>query len=60
MRFKTLPIVIILVLFPIFVQAQGDKNLCDRACLEGYVDKYMAAMLDKLLPILLLLFIIFP
>jgi len=36
---------LILVLLPVAVLAQA-KVACDRACLEGYVDKYMDAMLS--------------
>ena len=42
MRIKLFAVVIILALLPAAAVAQGK---CDRACLEGYVDRYLDAML---------------
>ena len=41
MRIKVVAIAILLVLLPVAVAAQSK---CDRACLEGYVDRYLDAM----------------
>ena len=43
MRIKIVAIAILLVLLPVAVAAQSK---CDRACLEGYVDRYLDAMKD--------------
>jgi len=42
MRIKLFTVAIILVLLPAAAMAQ--KPACDRACLEGYVDRYLDAM----------------
>jgi hypothetical protein len=47
MRTRILIIVLTLVLFSFTANAQENNNSCDRACLEGYIDKYMDAMLDN-------------
>ena len=36
-----------LLTLPVFAQPPMKKPACDRACLIGYVDKYIAAMLAK-------------
>jgi len=38
-------IILILISFPIAVNSQENNGSCDRTCLEGYIDKYMDAML---------------
>jgi hypothetical protein len=45
MRMKSAAIAAILFLLPATLVAQQAAVSCDRACLEGYVDKYMDAML---------------
>ena len=47
MKNKFLIITLISVFFPCFVNAQGNNNSCDRACLEHYIDRYMDAMLEN-------------
>ena len=45
MRFKVFIFALIFIILPVTVNAQGNSSLCDRACLEGYIDRYMDAML---------------
>src|SRR5512145_849176 len=45
MRNRILAIIVLSLLLPVLAQAQGAKSVCDRACLEKYVDRYMDAML---------------
>ncbi len=47
MRIRFFIIILTFVFLPIAANAQGDKNSCDRTCLEGYIDKYMDAMLEN-------------
>ena len=47
MRNTVLIIVFISLLFPCFVNAQVNSSSCDRGCLEGYIDRYMDAMLEN-------------
>jgi hypothetical protein len=46
MRIKVFIIMLIFFLVPV-VYAQGAGSSCDRNCLEGYIDRYMDAMLDN-------------
>jgi hypothetical protein len=47
MRNRIFAIIVLSILLPRLVQAQGGKSGCDRACLENYIDRYMDAMLKK-------------
>jgi hypothetical protein len=47
MRNRIFAIIVLSILLPRLVQAQGGKSGCDRACLENYVNRYMDAMLKK-------------
>jgi len=47
MRVRVLIIAIIFIIFPVTVNAQVNNSLCGRACLEGYIDRYMDAMLEN-------------
>jgi hypothetical protein len=40
-------IAVVLTLSPIAFSQSTDKNSCDRACLENYIDRYMDAMLEN-------------
>ena len=47
MRARVLTIALIFVFFPCIINAQENNSSCDRACLEGYIDRYMDAMLEN-------------
>ena len=38
-------VAVVLTLLPAALSQSADKNSCDRACLENYIDRYMDAML---------------
>ena len=46
MRIKVFIIMLIFFSVPV-VYAQGAGSSCDRNCLEGYIDRYMDAMLEN-------------
>jgi hypothetical protein len=45
MRMKLFVVALFLILLPVAFAQTAGKVACDRACLEGYVDKYLDAML---------------
>ena len=47
MRTRVFIIALIFIFLPISDNAQENNNSCDRTCLEGYVDRYMDAMLEN-------------
>ena len=47
MRAKIFIMGFILIILSMTVNAQGDEDSCDRACLESYIDRYMDAMLEN-------------
>src|SRR5215831_14409903 len=48
MRIKFFGVVFLFVLsMSLFAQPQIKKPVCDRACLQGYMDRYLKAMLDR-------------
>jgi hypothetical protein len=47
MRTRILIITVVLFFLPLTSIAQENKSSCNRACLEGYIDEYMDAMLDN-------------
>ena len=47
MRAKIPGVALIFLLLPFIAVAQENKVTCDRACLEGYMDRYMDAMLEN-------------
>lgn len=47
MRVRGFMVALIFIAFPVLLFAQGDAGSCDRACLEGYVDRYLNAMLQN-------------
>ena len=47
MKIRVFIISIVFILNPCILNAQGNSNSCDRTCLEGYVDRYMDAMLEN-------------
>jgi hypothetical protein len=47
MRSRIFIVTFILFFLSIAVSAQKNKSSCDRACLEGYIDRYMDAMADN-------------
>ncbi len=47
MRMSFIVTVVVLVLIPAAFAQNSDKNVCGRACLESYMDRYMDAMLEN-------------
>jgi len=47
MRVRAFFVAFIFILFPIALCAQENTGPCDRTCLEGYVDRYLDAMLEN-------------
>jgi hypothetical protein len=47
MKKSIIAVFFVLVLLPAVVAIGGEKNVCDRACLERYIDRYMDAMLNN-------------
>ena len=47
MRTGVLIMAVIFIIFPFTINAQVNSNSCDRGCLEGYINKYMDAMLEN-------------
>jgi hypothetical protein len=45
MRVRLFVVAVVLALLPRAFAQQAGKPACDRACLQGYVDRYMDAML---------------
>ena len=44
---RSISLAVVLTLLPVAFSQRADKNSCDRACLEAYVDSYMDAMLEN-------------
>ena len=48
MRIRFYGVALVFVLSTaLFAQPQAKKPACDRACLQGYMDRYLKAMLDR-------------